>query len=125
MSSNASNRAKGHKIEKKVLQYLRQKGLKCVRQNYISPFGEVDLIMQDQTTLVFTEVRFRRQLNYGSPIETIHYLKQQKIIKTAYHFLKRYYTQWPPCRFDVVAVMAASQNSHLQIQWVPNAFQLH
>jgi Holliday junction resolvase-like predicted endonuclease len=51
----------GNKAEKLALQYLKKNGLKLVEQNYLTKFGEIDIIMLDklEQTLVFVEVRYR------------------------------------------------------------------
>lgn len=117
------SRTKGDKVERFVEAYLKKQGLKTIERNFYSRYGEIDLIMQDQKHLVFIEVRFRANTSHGSGAESVNYVKQQKIIKTAHFFLqqaKKY--QQLDCRFDVVSVTLT--NKSLSADWLKNAFQL-
>jgi putative endonuclease len=104
--------------EKKALAYLREQGLTLLHQNYYCRFGEVDLIMLDEDTLVFIEVRYRKNGDFGGALASINQSKQRKIIKTASHYLTQL-TSEPYCRFDAIA-LNDSDNTPL---WVKDAFQ--
>lgn len=104
--------------EKQALVYLRSQGLSLICQNYYCRFGEVDLIMQDQDTLVFIEVRYRKNNDFGGALASITYSKQRKIIKTAKHYLAQLEYQ-PYCRFDAIAIDGKSTTP----EWIQNAFQ--
>ncbi|PJC05436.1 MAG: YraN family protein, partial [Gallionellales bacterium CG_4_9_14_0_8_um_filter_55_61] len=45
--------SRGAQAERWAAEYLLHQGLKAVTQNYRSRFGEIDLIMQDGSALVF------------------------------------------------------------------------
>lgn len=107
----------GSEAENIAAIYLQQKGLKLVARNYQSRYGEIDLIMQDGKTLVFIEVRMRSNNNFGGAAMSITPSKQQKIIRTAEHFLQTYGNA--SCRFDVILMNKASNDS---IEWLSNAF---
>jgi putative endonuclease len=38
----------GNKAEKLALRYLKKNGLKLIEQNYLTKFGEIDIIMLDK-----------------------------------------------------------------------------
>ena len=107
---------KPHPTEVIAAKHLTQKGLTLLEQNFHSRFGEIDLIMRDQDTLVFIEVRQRSSNRFGDALASVDQRKQQKIILTAQHYLSTHPDD-SPCRFDVVAL----DKDH-QIQWVKNAF---
>ena len=113
----ASN-STGVKYEQHALAFLKQQGLLLICQNFYCRFGEIDLIMSDQETLVFIEVRYRKNQDYGGAEASITRQKQRKIIKTAKHYLSQLESE-PYCRFDVVAI---SENKE-QPQWIQDAFQ--
>lgn len=108
----------GARAEQWAAQYLQRQGLKLVAQNYRSRFGEIDLIMQDGPTLVFIEVRLRRNDDFGGAAASIDNRKQQRIIRTARQYLASL-ARTPPCRFD--AVLMDKAPSH-DAQWLKNAF---
>lgn len=109
----------GTQAEQWAAQYLRQQGLKPVTQNYRCRFGEIDLIMRDGATLVFIEVRSRRNADFGGAAASIDAHKQQRIIRTAQQYLASL-ANIPPCRFDAVLMDDASGGN---MQWLRNAFE--
>lgn len=115
-----SNRAtKGKVAEQLACDYLTENGLKFIDKNFHSRYGEIDLIMQHQNTLVFIEVRYRKNLNYGGAKESITPSKQQKIQKTALFYMQQKGREYN-ARFDVIAM--TGENLNLKIEWIKNAF---
>ncbi len=109
----------GQNAEKIACQYLQDNGLKLLKKNFHSRFGEIDLIMQDGNTLVFIEVRCRRNNAQVSAAESVSFAKIQKIRKTAEYYLLQL-EEVPNCRFDVIAMIHNGNNYH--IDWIQNAF---
>ena len=110
--------SRGAQAEQLAAQYLQQQGLKLVVQNYRSRYGEIDLIMQDGTTVVFIEVRLRRNASFGGAAASIDAHKQKRIISTAQQYLASL-ARIPPCRFDAVLLDDAQGGN---MQWLKNAF---
>jgi len=110
--------SKGVVAEKKALNYLLKQELTLLHQNYYCRFGEIDLIMLDQDTVVFVEVRYRKSGDFGGALASINTSKQRKIIKTAKHYLSQL-TREPYCRFDAIALNDTEQTP----LWVKDAFQ--
>ncbi len=112
----------GQVAEQLALRYLEQQGLRLVKKNFHSQRGEIDIIMRQDDTLVFVEVRQRSRRHYGSALESITPKKQQRIIQTAHYYLQQHPQQQnDPCRFDVVVI--EPQSGEEKIQWIKNAFQ--
>lgn len=109
----------GALAEQWAAQYLQQQGLKPITQNYRSRFGEIDLIMQDGATLVFIEVRLRRNADFGGAAASIDARKQQRIIRTAQQYLAAL-AHTPPCRFDAILM---DDPLGRNAQWLKNAFE--
>lgn len=95
---------------------------------------EIDLIMQDAETLVFVEVRLRKNTQYGGAGGSINWRKQQKIIRAAQQYIQRFAAQPPPCRFDTVLIHVDTQHDHqpndalqhmqLHMEWLRAAFAM-
>lgn len=83
--------------------FLERKGYKIIERNIRYPFGELDIIARDKEICVFVEVKHRRTLTMGGPLEVVTKSKQQKIIKAAQAYLQQLKTL-PVCRFDVIAM---------------------
>lgn len=116
----------GEKIEQEVQRHLEQKGLITLYKNFSCKVGEIDLVMREQATLIFVEVRYRKNNTFGSGAETVTRRKQQRIIRTAQYFLlkKPSFANFP-CRFDVVSVQPNHNNQYNTIHWIPNAFEAY
>lgn len=117
MKLNADNQ--GLAAEKLAATFLTQQGLKIVTSNYHCRHGEIDLIMQEGNVLVFVEVRLRSNTTFGSAAASITPQKQQKLIRTAQHYLQQH-AKNTPCRFDAVLMQKADMS---QIEWLRNAIQ--
>ncbi len=118
----ATTKALGDAAESKALDHLMRAGLVLVRRNYRvargprAKGGEVDLVMRDRDgTLVFVEVRARRDARFGGAAASIGAAKRQSLVLAASHFL-RTQARLPPCRFDVVAVDGDD------VEWLRAAF---
>lgn len=108
----------GDMAERLAERYLEDAGLKRVARNFRCRMGEIDLIMQDGTCLVFVEVRLRKHQEFGGAAASIHRRKQQRIVKAAQHYLATL-ARMPPCRFDVVLLDALDAT---RIDWIRSAF---
>ena len=113
-------------VEAQACQFLSQQGLHLIKKNYASRWGEIDLIMKDNSSLVFIEVRQRKNIKYGSSEESITIHKQKKIIKTAYDYLQQdlIYNMDSDIRFDVICSnqKVEKQTEKLKFNWIKNAF---
>jgi len=113
----------GDAAEQAACTYLEKQGLKLLAQNYHGKFGELDLIMQHAGSIVFVEVRYRKKSRFGTPLESVTYQKQQKLIKTALYYLQQH-PKWQnaSARFDVIGITAETDATSNKIQWIQNAF---
>lgn len=114
----------GNRAEQAARRFLSKQGLTLITRNYAWRGGELDLVMKDAGTLVFIEVRYRTRSGFGNSAESITWRKQQKLIRTAQHFLQQYrLTDKSACRFDIItAEPDSSRQGTLQIGWIKNAF---
>jgi putative endonuclease len=111
----------GEHAEQLACDHLAQHGLAMVARNYRSPHGEIDLIMQATDTLVFVEVRYRRDSAFGAPAETVDARKQARLRATAEHYLQRQAKgSKARCRFDIVAI--SGHGEALRLEWLQDAF---
>ncbi len=113
---------KGKRGEQLAVKYLQKKGLTLVGQNIRSPYGEVDALMRDKDEWVFVEVRYRNSQLYGGGLESVDQRKQQKLIKTAEHYMQtQYKTRFDSCRFDIIEL--GGKLDEPDINWIQDAFQ--
>ena len=121
MTEKSSNRFKGKLGEDIGEIYLKNHGYKILERNVQSPFGEIDMIALHQGTLVFVEVKSRRDNSFGYPEEAITRQKKTRLTKLATWHMKRY-TKTPQARFDVLAIQAEGAESGIRL--IQNAFEI-
>ena len=114
-----SRAAKGLHAEQAACEFLLQQGLVLVAKNYRCRRGEIDLIMSQNKTLVFVEVRYRKNDHFGGATESITPKKQEKIRTTALHYMQRLNTS-DNVRFDVIAITGNGKQQ--RFEWIQNAF---
>lgn len=112
----------GDRAETLACNYLQHHGLTLVERNFHCRRGEIDLIMRDHNSLVFVEVRYRRQIHYGHAAETVVRNKQVRIIYCAQYYMHCHHTWNDVARFDVVSIEGEPANP--AINWLKDAFRL-
>lgn len=114
-----TTRARGQRGEDLACRYLKAQGLKIITRNFYCKGGEIDIIAQDKDTLVFVEVRMRKNQRYGGALASVDAAKQHRLRHSAYSYLNQ--QQINPTqiavRFDIIAIEQAEQ-----IHWLKNAF---
>ena len=110
----------GRLAESLAQQLLESNQLRLLQKNYHCRYGEIDLIMQDDKTLVFVEVRFRKSEKFGGAMESIDTKKQNKLRITAQHYLQKHNSKLN-ARFDVVILSSLSDRN--KINWIKYAFE--
>lgn len=111
----------GRMGEQEAAKYLSKHKYKIIQLNFRSKFGEIDIIAKHQGTLVFIEVKTRKNNLYGTPGQAVNKSKQRKIIKTALFYLKMKNIHNENIRFDIVEVWQEN-NKIKDIHIIPNAF---
>ena len=111
----------GEKGEEIAVGFLEGLGYAIVTRNYRQRIGEIDIVAQDGETLVFVEVKTRKNNRYGGPLEAIDIRKQIKLSRMAQDYISRNGLDDSPARFDVVAILLKS-GSEPEIQHLRDAF---
>ena len=111
----------GRKGESLALAYLAKKGYKPITRNFNRTHGEIDLIMEDQGTLVFVEVKTRTNLRFGEPKSSVTPIKQERIRYTARAFLYTHRITHRSIRFDVGELMIQG-HGEVKFHHIRNAF---
>jgi putative endonuclease len=122
LTERSNPQQSGQAAEALARQFLEQRGLRLLAQNWRCRLGELDLVMLDSDTVVFVEVRYRRYSAWGGAAESVDARKREKLSRAAQHFLQQE-SRWAkhPCRFDVIAITADSP-APAPLNWIQNAF---
>ncbi len=109
----------GSKGEDIAADYLKKKGYSILYRNYKTPYGEADIIIKDNDTVVFVEVKTRSNASFGQPFEAVNFKKQEKLKRIALFYLKNINRQIK-IRFDVISIN--SEDGKNKIEHIKEAF---
>jgi putative endonuclease len=119
--ATAAHLADGQAAENLAGDHLLRQGLNVLARNVRTPYGEIDLICEHAGTLVFVEVRFRRDSAHGTPAETVGTHKRRKLRASAEHYLQAHRLgSKKAARFDIVAIHGPLAQA--RVEWLQNAF---
>ena len=104
----ANKRQIGQRGEAIAAAFLEEQGYKIIERNWHCSVGELDIIMEEETTLVFVEVRTRTSRRFGSAEESVTPAKQSRLIELAQTYLQEKEALPRSWRIDVVAVQLGS-----------------
>ena len=83
---------------------LERRGYAILARRYRTRHGEIDIVADDDGTLVFIEVKVRATRECGSAAEAVTRDKQRRLGSMAADYLARHDLSEVACRFDVVAI---------------------
>ena len=121
-----SHLKKGRWGERSARRFLKKKGFTLIARNMrMGRLAEIDLIMMDADTLVFIEVKTRKNEAFGRPFESISETQKKRISYAAINYIKRKRIKPSYIRMDVVEVIG---DRHLlkkpTIRHIPDAWKL-
>ena len=111
----------GKKGEDMVAKFLINKGYTVLKRNYISRFGEIDIIAEKHNTIVFVEVKTRRENSLVKPLEAVDSNKVRRMTLTAEDYITKTQTDNLQPRFDVAEVTVTEENKY-RLNYIKNAF---
>ena len=115
-----NKRETGTRYEQIACDYLEEQGLKVIETNYRTQLGEIDIVAKDADELVFVEVKYRKNRNYGGAEHAISRKKQLTIIRVAKMYIRMHRLPMSaPYRFDAVLIDGG------EIQHIKNAWQVY
>jgi putative endonuclease len=111
----------GDEAERTACAFLEKGGMRVVERNFRARGGEIDIVAREGDILVFVEVRYRNEEEFGAPEETVGLPKRRRIASAAREYLSRIpLSSWAEARFDVVAVVGSGPDA--AIRHYPGAF---
>jgi len=107
----------GNAYEDLACQHLEGEGIQILVRNYRVKIGEIDIIALDGIELVFVEVKYRKNRDFGGAEWAIPKSKQDKIRRVAQWFMNQFgYPTNTLCRFDAVLI-DGSEIDHIKNAW--------
>lgn len=115
-TSRIDKHSLGRRGESLAQLYLTQKGYRVIATRYRTPYGEIDLIIQDDKTLVFVEVKTRHLKKAFSTALTPQQYK--RAYQTAEYFLSTHQEfHLLETRFDAIMVNQDDIHEHIEGIW--------
>lgn len=111
----------GAEGEAVAANYLEQNGYRILTRNFRTRSGEIDIIAENNKTIIFVEVKTRSSTFFGRPAEWVTYSKQRKLLKAAAYYLHSCGRDDASARFDVLEVLPSSYGLHVN-NHIINAF---
>ena len=85
-------------------EYLQEKGYLILERDWKSGHRDLDIVAQDGDTIVFVEVKTRRNRLFGEPEEAIDYQKRKSLQMTINHYVSCRHIN-SDIRVDVITVV--------------------
>ena len=110
--------------EAAAAEFLRKKRYELLGMNYRCRLGELDIIARQKETLIFVEVKLRREGGFASAAEAVTPAKQRRLEIAAENWLAENGLEDVPCRFDVIEVYLEKNGSKItRINHLEEAFR--
>lgn len=110
--------------EELAADYLRKKKYKIIGTGYRIRGGEIDIIAENRSFVVFAEVKLRKNRSFAEAREFVDRGKQRRLTTTALSWLSENETEKQP-RFDVIEIYApeGEKTRKPEIKHYENAFE--
>ncbi len=118
MSSKTNNKETGNFGETVATDYLVTHKYKIIDRNLNLGLGEIDILAQDQKTIVIVEVKTVKSENFGPAKGYVNYRKQQKLKLLGLLIAKNY--PFFKIRIDVIGINLSNPASPI-IEHIENA----
>jgi putative endonuclease len=105
----------GSRGEDAAADAYRRRGFRIVARNWRCRLGELDLVVQRRSVLVFCEVKSRRESVFGGGFEAVTRRKQAKLRAVAEAFLQATGSHPQAIRFDVASVSVRGPRSTVEL----------
>ena len=102
----------GHRAEALAALMLRCKGYRILARRFVSPAGEIDLVVKRGKLVAFVEVKARASLDAAA--ESVRHAQRARIVRAAEAFLaRRPDLMNHDMRFDAVLIAPGRLPRHL------------
>lgn len=112
----------GLRGEQLAQEYLQEKGYVILETNYRISNAEVDIVAKHNKTIVFIEVKTRRQSKYGNPEIAVNHEKRKNMKRVARGYINIHRIKGE-VRFDIISILL-SMSGPAEITHFEDAFFL-
>lgn len=91
--------------EEQATKYLKEKGYQIIKRNQRTPYGEIDIIAEQEKILIFIEVKARSSEKFGNPEDAVTRNKQERIRRSSLWWIQENKYFYNEIRFDVIGIL--------------------
>lgn len=102
-----------------AVNYLKNKGYKIIEKNFRTRFGEIDIICEKDNSIIFIEVRTKRNSSLLSPEESITKRKIENYKKLALEYLINSKRKYKNIKFDFLGIEYKSEKD-FKLNYIEN-----
>jgi putative endonuclease len=119
---STARQAFGELGERIAERWLRKRGWRVVQRRFRNGHRDIDLVVEQDGTVAFVEVKARRGAEFGGPVEAVNWRKRKELERSALVWIDRHGRETDTYRFDVVGVLL--NGTDVRVCHVENAFRL-
>ena len=93
-------------------EFLTKRGFALLERNFTTRRGEIDIIASKDGVFHFVEVKYRRNLRWGRPVEAVTAKKIWRIQMVMKDYLYKKRLNEVPVQIDVIGIMGE------EIEWI-------
>ena len=112
-----NNRKKGNEYEERAVSLLQEKAYRILARNFRTSIGEIDVIAEKGDILVFVEVKYRKNRNFGYGKEAVNSQKLLKIFRVAEYDRSRCTKPYQKMRIDVIHFLGDTYFWDQDVAW--------
>lgn len=116
----------GLRGEALAARWLASRGWTILDQRFRSGHRDIDIIaaksseIAEEQVIAFVEVRTRSSVQFGTPVESVGFLKRRELRRAAADWLSRHQHRGATIRFDIVGILV--RGSNIQVEHIEDAF---
>jgi putative endonuclease len=106
----AEHNETGKQGEEIAVKYLRNKGFSILETNWRLGRNEIDIVAEENGTLVIVEVKTRHSTDFGEPETFVTRDKQRLLIRAANAYI-RWKSVTAETRFDIISIVLGKKEA--------------
>ena len=106
--------------ERVAERWLRRRGWRVLQRRFRNGHRDIDLVAERGGLVAFVEVKARRGLQFGDPVEAVNWRKQRELVRSAAIWIDRHGRPNESYRFDVIGVLM--DGNSVRVKHIENAF---
>ena len=111
----------GFRGEDLAVNFLKKEKYKIIERNFLTRYGEIDIIARKANIIVFVEVKTRSSPEFAQPWEAVGFRKRKNLKAAAKIYLQQHPTPECEFRFDVISIIVDG-SAQPKIEWIQEAF---